>query len=313
MRKEKSDGMYYLIKDTLVPCGAGEIGAAAAPYVAILSPEEWRRDRDAFAMGIDMEAELPAVAQTRAVVNYDSLTGSIAIPDMGYTEHVSGSFAFALDEKGVVFIDGSGLAAQITRAVAESKRWRMPGLERFLYDFLEQIIAPDLARLELLEQSLEKMEDEILTGDAEKVLPRLNELRGDLLDLNLHYGQLMDLSQELEENENGFFAEENLRYFRLLSARAERLRTMVGSLRDYTVQLRDLIQTRVDVKQNRIMTLLTVVTTIFTPLTLLTGWYGMNFRYMPELEYRWSYPVVIAVSLAIALGCLAYFKRKKWM
>jgi magnesium transporter len=46
---------------------------------------------------------------------------------------------------------------------------------------------------------------------------------------------------------------------------------------------------------------------------LLTGWYGMNFKYMPELNYKWSYPVVIAVSLAIALGCLAYFKKKKWM
>ena len=297
--------MFYLIRETLEPCEPEAIQAGGAPYAAVVSKAEWEKYRDLFGMGMDIESEPKALPVTRAVVNYDSLTGSIAIPDMGYTEHVSGSFAFALDEKGVVFIDGSGLAAQITRAVAESKRWRMPGLERFLYDYLEQIIAPDLARLELLEQSLEKMEDEILTGDAEKVLPRLNELRGDLLDLNLHYGQLMDLSQELEENENGFFAEENLRYFRLLSARAERLRTMVGSLRDYTVQLRDLIQTRVDVKQNRIMTLLTVVTTIFTPLTLLTGWYGMNFRYMPELEYRWSYPVVIAVSLAIALGCLA--------
>ena len=62
-----------------------------------------------------------------------------------------------------------------------------------------------------------------------------------------------------------------------------------------------------------LMTLLTVVTTIFTPLTLLTGWYGMNFKYMPELEYKWSYPVVIAVSGAIAAACLIYFKKKKWM
>ena len=123
----------------------------------------------------------------------------------------------------------------------------------------------------------------------------------------------MDLGQELEENENGFFAEENLRYFRLFTARAERLRDKVTSLRDYTVQLRDLIQTRIDVKQNRIMTLLTVITTIFTPLTLITGWYGMNFRYMPELETHWGYPAVIAVSLAIALGCLAWFKKKKWL
>ena len=229
--------MYYLIRETLTACEAGQLRAHSAPYVAILTPEEWRRDR----------------------------------------------------------------------------RWRIPSLERFLYDFLEQIIGPDLNRLEKLEQSLERMENEILSGDAEAVLPRLNDIRGDLLDLNRQYGQLMDLGQELEENENGFFAEENLRYFRLFTARTERLRDMVSNLRDYTVQLRDLIQTRIDVKQNRIMTLLTVVTTIFTPLTLLTGWYGMNFRYMPELEYRWSYPAVIVVSLAIALGCLAYFKKKKWM
>ncbi len=305
--------MYYLIRETLERCDAAAIAASDAPYVAILSPEEWRRDRDLFAMGIDMEAERPAVAHTRAIVNYDSLTGSIAIPNMGYIEHLSGAFAFALDEKGVVFIDESGLASRIVTAVMETKRWRIPSLERFLYDFLEQIIYPDLARLEQWEQSLERLESEILSGDAEAALPRLNEIRGDLLDLNLHYGQLMDFGQELEENENGFFAEENLRYFRLFAARAERLRNMVGNLRDYTVQLRDLIQTRVDVKQNRIITLLTVVTTIFTPLTLLTGWYGMNFRYMPELEYRWSYPAVIAVSLAIAVGCLVYFKKKKWM
>ncbi len=305
--------MYYLIRETLEICGPEELVSGVAPYVAVLTPEEWRRDRDAFAMGIDMEGELPRVAQTRAVVNYDSLTGSIAIPDMAYEEQVAGSFAFALDEKGVVFIDGSGLAEKIVRAVMESKRWRMPSLERFIYDFLEQIIAPDLTRLERLEQRLEKMEDDILYGDAEGVLPRLNDVRGDLLDLNLHYGQLMDLGQELEENENGFFREENLRYFRLFTARAERLRNTVGNLRDYTVQLRDLIQTRIDVKQNRIMTLLTVVTTIFTPLTLLTGWYGMNFRYMPELEFRWGYPAVIVFSVIIAVGCLVYFKKKKWL
>ena len=304
--------MYYLIRETLVPCAAKDI-LSDAPYVAVLTTEQWKSDKESFFMGIDMDIELPAPEQTRAVVNYDSLTGSIAIPKMGYTEHVSGSFAFALDEKGVVFIDDSGLAGQLVQQVAVSKRWHMPGLERFLYDFLEQIIAPDLARLELLEQSLDKMEEEILSGDAEAALSKLNEVRGDLLDLSLHYGQLMDFGQELEENENGFFGEENLRYFRLFSARAVRLREMTGSLRDYTVQLRDLIQTRVDVKQNRIMTLLTVVTTIFTPLTLLTGWYGMNFKYMPELNFRWSYPIVILFSLILAVGSLLYFKKKKWM
>ena len=63
----------------------------------------------------------------------------------------------------------------------------------------------------------------------------------------------------------------------------------------------------------RIMTVLTVITSIFLPLTLIAGWYGMNFKYMPELEWRFSYPVVIIVSIAIVAACLTWFKRKKWM
>ena len=61
------------------------------------------------------------------------------------------------------------------------------------------------------------------------------------------------------------------------------------------------------------MTVLTVVTSIFLPLTLIAGWYGMNFRYMPELKWRYSYPIVIAISIVIVVVCLIWFKRKKWM
>jgi magnesium transporter len=79
------------------------------------------------------------------------------------------------------------------------------------------------------------------------------------------------------------------------------------------MQLGDQYKANLDIRQNRIMTILTVVTTIFMPLTLIVGWYGMNFRYMPELEWRWGYPVIIAVSLLIAIGCLLFFKKKKWL
>ena len=61
------------------------------------------------------------------------------------------------------------------------------------------------------------------------------------------------------------------------------------------------------------MTVLTVITSIFLPLSLIAGWYGMNFRYMPELDWRWSYPVVLVVSVLIVVFCLVLFKKKKWM
>ena len=87
----------------------------------------------------------------------------------------------------------------------------------------------------------------------------------------------------------------------------------MNSLLDYTIQIRDTYDSRIEVKQNRIMTLLTVVTTIFMPLTLIAGWYGMNFKYMPELDWKIGYPLVFAVSVLIVILSLLFFKKKKWL
>ena len=86
-----------------------------------------------------------------------------------------------------------------------------------------------------------------------------------------------------------------------------------GELMKGDTAIHDLYQSQLDVRQNRIMGLLTIVTTVFTPLTLITGWYGMNFKYMPELEYRISYPIVILLCIVIVISCLAFFKKKKWL
>lgn len=307
--------MYYLIRETLIPCSAEEALSGSDPFAAVLTRSEWLESRSAFEMGEDTNTELarPAVPITRAVVNIDSLTGSIAMPDMSYSTEIAGCFSFVLNKKGIVFIDDTGSAGGIIEEISKNRKTQMPSLERFLYDFLEQVISQDLELLEQMEQALDQMEDEILSDNTTESLSKLNTVRGKLLDLHLHYGRFIDFGQELQENENGFFEEENVRYFRLFTQRVERLRDTVTNLRDYTVQLRELIQTRIDEKQNRIMTLLTVITTIFTPLTLITGWYGMNFKYMPSLESRISYPIVIAVCICIVVGCILWFKKKKWL
>ena len=223
-------------------------------------------------------------------------------------------FSFALDEKGIIFIDDTGAAEAIVESIRSTRRWRTPSLERFLYDFLEQIVKDDLALMTRLELEMDTMEQAVLE-DHEDALPigRLNEIRMEIRDLQNHYEQLLDLAEELEENENGFFQQENLRYFRQFLSRVERLRDMATALRDYTIQIHDLYATQVDVRQNRIMTILTVITSIFLPLTLIAGWYGMNFRYMPELNWPWSYPIVFVVCIVIVVACLIFFKKKKWL
>lgn len=305
--------MYYKIRNTLEEIRAEEIFDGEECYVAVVSPEEWTRDKEKFNMGIDLEFEIENLFMTKAEVNYDSLTGSFIIPDRSDLLESSNRFAFALDERGIVFIDHDGYAASLVKRIAATKKWRYPGLERFIYDFLETIISCDLNMLERYEDEITVIEDRILEGNLTGELERNNEIRGELLKLKMYYEQLIDLGQELAENENDFFMSDNLRFFELFTARVTRLQGLVSTLKEYTMQVRELYQSELSVKQNRIMTVLTVVTTIIMPLTLVTGWYGMNFKYMPELDSPLAYPIVIGVVILMAISGIIYFKKKKWL
>lgn len=304
----------YLLTESIQACSKADmLSKKAAQYVAVLTTPEWEQERESFDMGIDLELNTHDIHNTKAEVNYDSLTGSFQIPDREDLRGKEFCFAFALDEKGIVFIDDSGKAEQMIDSIRRTKRWREPSLERFLHDFLEQIVVRDLSILESYESELNEIEDEVLASDGPGNLARVNEIRSDIRRLLVHYEQLIDMTQELEENENGFFSEENLRYIHLFMNYILRRHSTATSLRDYAIQVRDLHNTQLEVRQNKTMTLLTVITTIFMPLTLIAGWYGMNFRYMPELEWRYGYLAVFVLSVAVIVCCLILFKRKKWL
>ena len=309
--------MYYLIDETLRQIAENDIQKNTSQYIAIVSAKEWYTQKESFDMGIDIDIDIEfgmeEVNSTKAEVNFDSLTGTFLIPNRDNLWEEGKKFSFALDEKGVVFIDDSGEVEKIVNEIKNTKKWRFPSLERFLYDFLEQIIKDDRRLLEQYDKELDDMETDILNNNDEELSERVNDIRSEIRDLRVHYEQLIDLGQELEENENHFFRHENLRYFRLFTNRVERLRDSAVAISDHAIQIRDIYTSHLDIKQNRIMTVLTVVTTIFMPLTLIAGWYGMNFRYMPELEWRFSYPAVIAISILIVILCLFWFKKKKWM
>ena len=305
--------MYYLIKTTLTECSEEDVHKGDFQYVAVLTVDEWKKYQSSFDMGIEMDIAFDDIHNTKAEVNYDSLTGTFSVPSRRDISGDDYQYAFALDEKGIVFIDSTGVVERMVKRIARTKRWKVPCLERFIYDFLELIISRDLSILESFEKELDEIEDDMLNEETVTTLTRVNEIRSNIRELRIHYEQLIDFGQELQENENNFFKPENTRYFRLFTDRVTRLHDTASSLRDFTMQLRDMYHTQVDVKQNRIMTLLTVVTTIFMPLTLIVGWYGMNFKYMPELTTKWGYPVVIICSILISVGELMFFKMKKWL
>lgn len=304
--------MYYLISDKLIACSAEECHSGKQKYVAILTPEEWQQEQDAFEMGIDLDLNRIEDHSTKAEINYDSITGAFSIPCRDRLSFEEEEFAFALDEKGIVFIDSGPAATRIINKIVMTRKWRMPSLERFIYDFLEQSISEDMKFLEEYERELDSIEKDV-NNNEDPNLDHIYSIRSHLRILRTHYEHLIDLSQELEENENNFFAPENLRFFSLFTKRTSRLCDIVNSLVDYSIQIQDNYKSRQADKQNRIITVLTVVTTIFMPLTLIAGWYGMNFKYMPELSWEYGYPFVIVLSALIVVISLLFFKFKKWL
>lgn len=304
--------MYYLIKNTIEKTDKQTLLASKEQFVANLTYSEWIIEKDSFDMGIDIEPFADEIWDSEAKVNYDSITGTFSIPHRDDFERNPIQFAFALDEKGIVFIDDNNNVENLIEKI-NTKKQRLPSLERFLYDFLNQIIAVDMQMLKDYEHELDNMEYAILNDEDSITSESVYNIRSDIRDLKNHYEQLIDIAQVFEANENKFFKEENLRYFSIYLNRLDRLYETSSSVRDYAMQIRDLYKMHLDIKQNNIMTILTVVTTIFMPLTLIVGWYGMNFKYMPELEYTWAYPTVFIVSILILVASLLYFKNKKWL
>ena len=304
--------MYYLIKETLEPADVQACSRHEHPYVALVSDAEFLENADFFDMGIDIGADLEHPDTTKIVVNYDSLTGAFDLFNRDDIFGPAGKVSFALDEKGIAFINDDGTAEKIIRKIAATRKWRNPSLERFIYDFLEEIVADDLRLFERYDKRLDDLEDRILAGGKDQILKEIIDLRGEILEIHTHYEQMLDLSQELQENENNFFAQENLRYFDMYTNRLLRLSNLIAALRERVIQVRDLYDTQLDIRQNKVSTVLAIVATIFMPLTLIVGWYGMNFKYMPELDKTWGYPAVIVLSILIAVGSIIYFKRKKW-
>ena len=162
--------------------------------------------------------------------------------------------------------------------------------EQVLHRFFVRLLRGDMAHLDRLEADISDGETEVLTGAHEAYLDRIIAWRQELLRLKRYYEQLDSIFDELAENDNSLLGKQNTRRFANLGNRSQ-----------------------LSIQQNDLMKIFTVVTAVFLPLTLLVGWYGMNFVGMPELHWKYGYPAVILVSVGIVAALVIYFKKKKWL
>jgi len=186
-----------------------------------------------------------------------------------------------------------------------------PSNEKMLNTFFTGLIKEDIVYIEALEENITDTEDDLLTSPKKECAHEIIEFRRELLKLKRYYEQLNQIFEELVENERGLIDGVYLRNFQILDNRIDRLFSHVLTLRDYVTQVREAYQAQIDIEQNNLMKVFTVVTAIFLPLTLIVGWYGMNLR-MPEYDWSYGYLMVIGLSVIVVLFCFIFFKFKKW-
>jgi len=187
-------------------------------------------------------------------------------------------------------------------------------LERLIYGFLERLISDDYGMLEKIEAEISEYEDKINASNLDKNFNfEITRIRKKLLLLDNYYEQLIVIGEELEANDIDLFEEEKLHYFKIFTDRVTRLSYNTRMLQDFSVHIREAYHSQLDNNLNSIMKIFTVVTTIFLPLTLIVGWYGMNFTHMPELTWSYGYLYVLILSILVAIFCIFYFKKKKFI
>lgn len=182
-----------------------------------------------------------------------------------------------------------------------------------VFEFFSQLTAEDVDSLEHFEERITTLEDELLTGkrSSRESSRKIIAIRRELLIMKRYYEQLGLVTAALSDNEEGFFHAAEQKRFVAISRRTDRLLESVLHLREYITQVREAYQAQIDIEQNNIMRIFTVITAIFLPLTLIVGWYGMNFQ-MPEYAWPFGYPFVILLSAVILALTFLLFKIKKW-
>lgn len=184
--------------------------------------------------------------------------------------------------------------------------------ERALWSFFQNLLKNDMDNLEDLECEIADAEMAAMVRFQDDYIRKIIAYRKELLRLKRYYEQLDAIIDNLILNENKLLTEAGLRHFTILANRTTRYLANVLNLRDYVTQMREAYQAQIDIEQNNLMRLFTVITAVFLPLTLMVGWYGMNFTNMPEMDSAYAYPVFIVVSVFVCAGMLLYFKKKKW-
>ncbi|WP_312648343.1 magnesium transporter CorA family protein [Aminipila sp.] len=300
--------MYYKIENDIMEETVIDDWEKNQEAVALFTSAEWEQAVHIRASYL-LEQNQNNIRFCKLESYADFLFGTLNIPRKREHNENTG-FAFYILENKLIFIDDTDLVKKSIEKIMYNKLRKGYTVERFLYDFLVSLIEDDVLYLAEIEKDITKMEELILAREVEDFNYKMLGLKKEISRLYRYYSQLTDLGEGLFDNEMDFFGKDDIATFRIFTDRVARLQSETQVLREYAMQVQEVYQSEIGIRQNDVMKVLTMVTTIFLPLTLIAGWYGMNFTHMPELNWVYGYPMVITLSIVIVFICLWIFKKK---
>ena len=198
-------------------------------------------------------------------------------------------------------------------------RIRERGADYLLYALIDLVIDEGFPVLELLGDEIEQLEEQLLEAPTRNSLHQLHHLKRTMLIVRRMLWPQREVLNALVRDENGIIAEENQVYYRDCYDHTIQIMDLIETYRDMVTGLLDIYLSSVSYRLNEIMRVLTIIATIFIPLTFIVGVYGMNFSNddspwaMPELRWYYGYPLVWLLMIGVLVAMLAYFRRKKWL
>lgn len=191
-------------------------------------------------------------------------------------------------------------------------RLRKLGADYLAYALMDIVIDRYFTVVEDYGDAIEDLEAEILANPTTEVLQRVNHLKRETLLVRKAVWPLREVIAGLEREEGDLMSPTAITYLRDAHDHAIQVIDTVESLRDMLTNLHDMYLSALSYRMNDVMKVLTIIATIFIPLSFLVGVYGMNFHFMPELSWHWGYFALWGLMLAIAVGMLAIFRRRGW-
>lgn len=240
------------------------------------------------------------------MLGYDDINHQISTEQLSLI--LGENFVISFQEKeGDIF---NGVRERIRNGKG---RIRKMGSDYLAYALIDSVVDHHFVVIEKIGDKIAEIEEELETDPTMETVKAIHHLKREMIFLRKSVWPLREVVNNLERGESKLIKKVTLRYIRDVYDHTIQIIDTIETFRDMLSGMLDLYLSSISNRMNEVMKVLTIIATIFIPLTFIAGVYGMNFVYMPELQLQMGYPVAIISMLTIAIIMLFYFKRKNWL